>query len=55
MVLVQRWWRRHHLRHEFRQLASEARPTVPLLRKFVHLLDVRGSDFKEEVQLQVRC
>ncbi|XP_043245091.1 ras GTPase-activating-like protein IQGAP1 [Amphibalanus amphitrite] len=52
VVRLQRWWRRHHLRQEFQQLAGRASPSVPLLRKFVHLLDVRGADFKEEVQLQ---
>lgn len=52
VVVIQRFWRSWRLRASLGQLGSLAKPTVTAVRPLLHLLDVSGADFGEELLVQ---
>lgn len=53
VVAVQRAWRAHKARQVLHSITHQENPPMPVIRKFIHLLDVSGSDLDEEFRLQV--
>ena len=53
VVIIQRAWRAHKARLDLRSITHQENPPMPVIRKFIHLLDVSPGDLDEEFRLQV--
>ncbi|XP_028297790.1 ras GTPase-activating-like protein IQGAP3 isoform X2 [Gouania willdenowi] len=51
VVVIQSFFRAHRVREQYRILVHSATPPLPLLRKFVHLLDHGDADITAEAEL----
>ncbi|KAK3863384.1 hypothetical protein Pcinc_030834 [Petrolisthes cinctipes] len=52
VVVIQRAWRAHKARQDLHSLTHQVNPPLPVIRKFIHLLDVSPADLDEEFRLQ---
>jgi len=52
IVKLQAWFRSNKARHDYRTLIGVENPPLPVVQRFVHLLDQRANDFTEEMELQ---
>ncbi|XP_050690760.1 ras GTPase-activating-like protein IQGAP1 isoform X2 [Eriocheir sinensis] len=52
VVAIQRAWRAHKARQVLHSITHQENPPMPVIRKFIHLLDVSESDLDEEFRLQ---
>lgn len=53
VVVLQRAWRAHKARQDLHSITHQENPPMPVIRKFIHLLDVSPGDLDEEFRLQV--
>ncbi|KAG0713538.1 Ras GTPase-activating-like protein IQGAP1 [Chionoecetes opilio] len=52
VVVIQRAWRAHKARQHLHSITHQENPPMPVIRKFIHLLDVSPGDLDEEFRLQ---
>ncbi|MPC93348.1 Ras GTPase-activating-like protein IQGAP2 [Portunus trituberculatus] len=52
VIIIQRAWRAHKARLDLRSITHQENPPMPVIRKFIHLLDVSAGDLDEEFRLQ---
>ncbi|XP_045597721.1 ras GTPase-activating-like protein IQGAP1 [Procambarus clarkii] len=52
VVKIQRLWRAYKARQDLHSLTHQDDPPLPVIRKFINLLDVSSSDLDEEFRLQ---
>lgn len=52
VIRLQAWFRSNKARHDYKTLIGVENPPLPVVQKFVHLLDQRANDFAEEIELQ---
>ncbi|KAK8406021.1 hypothetical protein O3P69_007029 [Scylla paramamosain] len=52
VIIIQRAWRAHKARLDLRSITHQENPPMPVIRKFIHLLDVSPGDLDEEFRLQ---
>jgi hypothetical protein len=49
---IQRAWRQYMIKKDFESLMKSKEMDLPVVRKYLHLLDMRNEDFDQELQLQ---
>ncbi|XP_076802630.1 ras GTPase-activating-like protein IQGAP1 isoform X2 [Clavelina lepadiformis] len=52
VVKLQAWFRSSKARHDYKTLTGVENPPLPVVQRFIHLLDQRANDFAEEIELQ---
>jgi len=52
IVKLQAWFRSNKARHDYKTLIGVGNPPLPVVQRFIHLLDQRARDFAEELELQ---
>jgi len=52
IVKLQAWFRSNKARHDYKTLIGVENPPLPVVQRFIHLLDQRARDFAEELELQ---
>nr|CAB3256707.1 IQ motif containing GTPase activating protein homolog [Phallusia mammillata] len=52
IIRLQAWFRSNKARHDYKTLIGVENPPLPVVQRFVHLLDQRATDFAEEIELQ---
>ena len=53
VIVIQRAWRSYKAKQDLRALTQSQNPNLPVIRKFINLLEVSTDDFNEELRLMV--